>query len=715
MTQMPVACCSFLPGSRALLLCVLLSACGTTKALEPRFEPPERPTPERVLADTIAKAAAAKPSTPPAIAVGVTAAPVRLCAWDAQGKLLWQHAIDARSAPLVAGNFVVLAEPSGIVVRDLMSGATRVVLDERASLVAADGDGDQLVVAMQEHEDGREGGLLAFFAGGDVRWKRRLTLPVGTPALAGGRVLVPWATNRLSILELADGAESARWTAARAMLGHVVVRDGRIYAGQHQLWALGPELFEAGSRGGPAPAPTPVPRPLPAQPPLLRDGYSSAPEPGSVSHRVRLDWSMAGANSATRGPLFLRFYRLLFAFDAAADRVRWVHVLARDIVGAGVIEGGVVVAEADGSLHRFGDDGAHQTLGTVGAPLQALVLSAPARMFQGAQTAPVSAPEELADQLIAAATLEDDRLVEGRAYAAQRLATLEGDAVTAQLVELCSASSYPEPVRRAACAGVAERPDGGAAVVAALRLGVATGSSLTALARAAARMQLQKAAPLLLPYVSDVATGPAELTAVITALAALGHRPAAGPIERFLRLHHAEPEGSELTAALSAGADALAELRAGSSRAELERVVADGFSHPGLRASAERAVATLKAPKPKPVVAAKAAPPAPPKAAPEVDARPATLSSQMVATALAPLRGKLLQCLRDAPDKPRQSRLSMVADGDGTVERVFVTPPSMQTCIEPLVRARALPSTRGGRQRVNYVLRDDEPKQPKAK
>jgi hypothetical protein len=47
----------------------------------------------------------------------------------------------------------------------------------------------------------------------------------------------------------------------------------------------------------------------------------------------------------------------------------------------------------------------------------------------------------------------------------------------------------------------------------------------------------------------------------------------------------------------------------------------------------------------------------------------------------------------------------MVVNGAGDVEGVFVTPTSLQACVEPVLRPAKLPATRSGRQRVTYEIK----------
>jgi hypothetical protein len=87
-------------------------------------------------------------------------------------------------------------------------------------------------------------------------------------------------------------------------------------------------------------------------------------------------------------------------------------------------------------------------------------------------------------------------------------------------------------------------------------------------------------------------------------------------IDRFLRLHHAEPEGSELATALHAAAATLGTLRAKPSRNTLDRVRSDALTAEAVRKSASDALIAFDTPP------AKALPRAEEKAAPIAAARP---------------------------------------------------------------------------------------------
>jgi len=728
--------------SLALLAC---AACAPA-SFQPLFTTPVAPT-EKVVLERLANN---QPREERAVVVGVTEDPQRLFAFDlAAGKLLWERSVQLRSAPLVAADAIIAQEPEGVTVRDLATGAVRAVVDETGKLVGADGRGHTVLISIA-YPEGTPQGAVACVDGSSVRWKRMLPLPVGVPALGDSYALVPWATQRLSVLTLDDGKELARWHFKHTVIGHALFEQGRPYVGQQGLLALDadavahaadqPKLF------------TPFKRALPAQPPLLRDGYLPIDEPDNAVHRLQVSWRPAlgegsgGALKAQNDQLLLRFYRLLFALDARQDAVQWVRTFEHDLVGVAVQPSGSLVADSAGVLRALDAQGrtlASQPLGRTlrvaairpgswwpavaaavvaaeAAPVQPNA-AAPAPTTEAAAAQPAAAELEapattLREQLVAAAALDDSRLSAGRAYAVELLARGSEPEITGHLIALCDDDESPEPVQLQACDQLALRSDGGPAVLAALerRASFMKDSApppLAALAQVAARMELRQAAPLLLAHLQDPATPLPALAPLIGALEQLGHAPAASPLERFVRLHHAEPDGSELAPAVDAALHALGALRVRTVRASLQAVADDGLAPAATRQKASAAIAAIDAP----AVNAKAAAPKPEaEAAPAavVDARPYALSSELVREALSSLRKPLGACVSADASRPHSGRVSMVVSGAGEIEGVFVTPTSLQACVEPVLRAAKLPATRSGRQRVTHEIKGANAESP---
>jgi len=699
----------------------LLAAC-TAASFQPRFQAPEAPRPAMVASEL----AAPKPRMERPVAVGLTTHPMRMFAWDvAQSKLLWEQAVQAESAPLVAADAVITREREGVVVRDLATGRVRVVVDESAQLIGADGQGSELVISLA-YDDSYEPGAVVLVAGDRVRWKQTLGLPVGVPALSGPYVLVPWATQRLSVLAAQDGAELARSHYKNSVMGSALVDRGQLYVGQLGLVPVTPALLE---RPNTKQVPfTPFKRSLPGQPALLRDGYTKVPEPDSAHHRLQLTWRVqrtGEALSTVDDTFYLRFYRLLYALDATRDELRWVRSFAHDVVAVSAQPGGSWIADASGVLRFLDAQGVTRARVALERSVRAMSLrtadfqpaTEPALFSESDPESALERPQgSLREQLAAAAALDDDRLGQGRAYAASMLGRFPDADTTAKLIALCSEPHSPEPVRAASCFALRDRTTGHDAVLAALRVRASflEGTPVPAvgpLAQAAAKLQLKAAGPLLVSHLEDPNTPARDLVALFNALEALNVRSAAASVERFVRLHHAEPEGSELRPALSSALHLLGSLQVKAQRPTLVDVAADPLTQRATRDEAQAALATLDTP-PKPAAAPSAAEPAPAPAEEEVqtDPRQYALTADVIQKTLAPLRERLTRCLSADSTHPHAARTSLVIDGAGHVEGVFVTPASLQACVEPVVRGAQFPSTRLGRQRVTHVWSDVKPR-----
>jgi hypothetical protein len=711
-----------------LLLCGLLgAACGASQ-LAPQFAPPATPTQEAV-ATNIARAELRQERP---VAVGITTDPARLCAWDLSAGKLWELPIAAKSAPLVAGNAVVIQEEAGIVVRDLATGKPRVTLDVEGELVGADGVGDALIVTVAQRGGTASRGALVFVVGRDVRWTKALAQPVGVAALVQGQVVVPWGTQRLSVLTATDGSELARWAFENMVLGRVLVDQGRVFIGQHGLLRVAPDLLD--HRYGPVTLSGPEKRALPGQPALLRDGYASVPTPTSAEHKVRVEWRPAAADQpgVDDDLLVFGFYRTVFGLAAQKDEVRWVRRFEHDVVGTFKQAGGVFVADASGRVRFLDASGATRFMRELETPLQMVTLRPGALLraddasAKALPDAPLEALEgSLHDQLLAIAQLDDDRLAPIRALAVDHLVRTGAPRLTQELIELCRGTRTPvgtvqDVGRRAACDALAKRETGANEVLEALR---ARGSWLEdtqrppvgALAQAAARMGLKQAGPLLVSHLENPQTATADLVQIFLALEALQYRPAVPQLERFLRLHHAEPAGSDLAPALQGALLALGALHGTKVRATVAEISSDELTLAPVRQTAKEVLVALDAPPP-PVKAPE--PKAEPKARTVVkdvvveeviltDPRPYALARADAEKAFRPLNAGLQQCLAADPAQPRSARISMIVSAEGKVQGFLATPTTLQTCAEPILRNAQFPATRLGRQHLVHTVQAD--------
>ncbi|HEX6243967.1 MAG TPA: hypothetical protein VFZ61_23790, partial [Polyangiales bacterium] len=559
---------------------LLLAACGAAP-LAPKFAPPATPTEAQVAANIVAAEAR---SERPAI-VALRADNGNLCAWDLEARLLWETAVRAKSAPLVVGDVVVLQEADAITVRDLATGKLHVELERDARLVGADAVGDAVALSLA-HGQGSEGltGEVVFLAGSDVRWAKSLPQAVGVPALVKHQVLVPWATQRLSVLSAADGSELSRWSFRNLMVGQALVDRGHVYVGQHGWLRVAGDLPDR--QQGPVALLSPQKRALPGQPGMLRDGYAPVAAPDHASHKIRLDWrpSPDASTAVDSDAALFRYYSMAFGLVAQRDEVGWARTFDHDLVGGSVLGGGALLVDDQGTLRFVDAHGVTRLKRELGKKLRVATLRA------GGFAPPANAPAleqpaaSIYDQLLAAARSEDERLHPGRAFAIQQLGKLSDPGLTRELIALCAQKAgKPQPAQLAACDELGKRDGNANDILEALRQKASflVGTSeppVGALARAAGRMQLKQAAPLLLSHAEDPHTAVADLAPLFQALEALEVQAAIPQLERFVRLHHAEPAGSDLTPALSAAVSVLANLRAKAARGTLEQVASDALS-----------------------------------------------------------------------------------------------------------------------------------------
>jgi hypothetical protein len=707
---------------RGLPLALLLSACGATQ-LSPKFAPP--PTPgEAEVARNISKAEA-RSERP--VVVAVRADGAALCAWDLTGAPLWELPVRASAAPLVVGDAVLSQEADRIAIYDLATGKLRLSLDGSGQLVGADGIGNRLALSVAYKEaDGSGHGELVFVVDDSVRWEKALSQPAGTPALVSNQVLVPWGTQRLSVLSADDGNELARWTFRNTMMGQALVERGQVYVGQLGLLRVDPALPD--HQEGPITLIAPAKRVLPGQPPLLRDGYAVLPPPSHASHKIRLEWRPSDAGPQVDGDTaLLRFYRLAFGLSAQEDAVTWARVFEHEQVGSSALPGGFLLVDDQGSLRFVDDAGVTRMKVELGKPLQAATIRA------GSFVAPPQTAKEgiegpsatLHDQLLAATQLSDDRMTPARAFAVQHLAKTQDASVTRELIALCTRhGASKNALQLSACNELGRRTGNPSDILEALRekasfLEDTSAPPVGALAQAAAHMQLKQAGPSLLAHAEDPHTEASDLPALFQALEKLDYQAAVPQLERFVRLHHAEPDGSDLGPALSAALSALGNLRAKSVRGTLEKVANDGLSLASAQKSAQDALIMIERPVParetpkaeKVREKAKVGAPTP---EPQTDPRPHALDAEAIQKTFRPLQAALEHCLEADPAQPKSARIAMIVAGDGRMEGFFVTPTSLQGCSDAILRTAHFPETRLTRQHVIQTVYARDPAEPRA-
>ena len=703
------------------ILAMLLVGCGggsSSGFFGPTF-PDNRP--EHV-DQVMTRLSQAPPASEPSVAVGLTGSEVFV--WDVgAGSMLWKQPANARTVPHIAGDLVVTQEQSGIVARDLRTGTERFRHEDQAMhLIGAGGEGPLGAIVLSTGGGVGAHSQLIVTRNGDIDWDVEVDHALGAPAVRAGLVFVPWGNQNVSIIDAEAGAEIARVRVADEVVARAFVEQGDVYVGKTGLFRFTSSMASGTREQAAHFTPGVDEAELPGRPEFLVDAYSPPPSPQSAKNRIRLEWHPSGSGEElglSNDNLYLVFYKLVFALDPSGETVRWVYEHGADIVGAQATDAGLWAADANGSLAMLGaSDGLPRPAGDMGVEPQVVRL-------QPAGASPSGPPQGEAmpvrDQLLAAAQSTDARLVPARVMAISHLAALEEPEVTTNLIALCESERAPAPVQSASCEALAQRSSGGDQIIAALQRHAAylegtTSPPVGALARAAVRMEEQRAVPMLIAHLKDPATPAADLAPLLVALKELGDRGAAQPIRDFVRMYHADEPTDELIAALQAGLEALATLQGPVARETLEEIANDPLGIPPVRGRAAQLIQGLDeqqtaAEEQETQRREEAEGPAEDEEEEEAEEEPAEqlpmrINAAVVERVLAPVERQLKQCLLEAEGRPASARLILRLSGDGEIERLSITPEATAGCIEPLVRAQDFPANRRRTsQQVVYTLR----------
>lgn len=702
----------------ALGVASLASACaGTPVAFAPKY-PDNDDQQIALLVQRLGRAPAREVGS---IAVGVTSAPQKLYAFDLTAqRVLWQQPVAASSAPVLAGDAVVLQSGEYVLGYDLRNGERRFEIERGTKVLkGADGEGANVVVALGEGLGTFAKSEVVLVHGGSVSWRRPVEGLVGVPAIAGDSVLVPWSNQFMSAIDTESGHEYARVRVRDGVISHALRVGSEVVVGsRHGITRVGPSVGSGTLRGAGAFA---LPqKDLPGRPLLLRDVYveSSPPTADSAVHRISLAWQAAALDNVRTGlqddTVYLVFYRFVFGLDPKDFGVRWVYVHDTDLVGASAQVHGLAIADDGGHFAMLG-----ATSGEVTWKAQTGLLSTVAVIPQGntvADPGTVLTPEALAGSLLASAQDTDARLVPARLLAVEKIASLPQAEATSNLIELCDNTRIAAPVRERACVALKQRNVGAEHLLYALQRHAAflegtTSPPVGALAKAAASIKEKRAVGPLIAHLSDPGTRSSDLAAIVSSLQELGDPSAAEPLGAFLRLYHADPLDEHVVRALELVPAALVALSGPVAQPVLEAVTFDelGANSVRLKAKAELDLLLAQqaaAQKSDEARQAEQDQTVQQEAAPEPEKfAPTHLTSDLVSQALLPVRDQLVACLVNASTPLFQARV-LIAIEEGAVKMVSTLPAEIQTCVEPLVKAQTFPRTKMPKlERVTHTLK----------
>ncbi len=656
------------------------------------------------LAKALAQAKAAQYRPLPQVVVGVLEEPRAVFAYDLSAqRLLFKKRIQVTGVPLPAGPFVVVQETNKVTVRHLHNGKSVLELPaDGMHLVGADSDGTVTAVALSTGGSMGARSKLVIMQGDHVWGTREIPRQIGGPAVLGGLVFLPHNRVHLSVSD-SHANELARIQIREDVASQALTFDNEVYFGLLGMYRVDTET-KKGASGGAHYFRLNLQNRLPGQPAFLPNTADPPPALNSAVHRVSLSFlpEMRGETlGLLDNALYLSFYRQIYSLDPTGSQAHWVHQAGSDAVGHRAVPGGVILVEESGRVSSLDQSGTVQWSAEMGVqPVVARVQAS--SLPRGAMGEP-AAP--LTTQLVDAALNADARLVPARAMAVSLLAGLEDEDATSALIEICQERSTPERVRQVACAELAKRTNGSAAIASALErhanyLTKTKAPPVGPLAEAAMRTGDIGVVPHLLSHLSDPETPLDELPALMLALKELAPPSAAPQIADFLRLYHADADEARMVETLLIAIDTLRKLQGVDAQGVLEPIANDSLAADAVRAAAAQALAQL-APREDDEGAeaqASAEPEASEAPAPEEveEGPPEHRNAAHLERALRPVAAKLSECVRSHPKRPSSARLTVVLAGDGDVLAVETLPNELKSCMQPLVLGQPFPANKYG-------------------
>ncbi|MFK8002241.1 MAG: hypothetical protein AB8H86_21780 [Polyangiales bacterium] len=705
---------SFLAACACVLSASVLPACGGGNAFSPVY-PDNQEASVQVVLDRLASQRAGEADP---IAAGITTSPHHLFVVDLRtGEKRWDIETGApASAPVIAGDYVLLHQARGVVGYSVRDGRELFeVEDEAMYLTGGGGDGSDAAFALSTGGGVGARSKLVVVRGGSVSMERDMEQTLGAPTVTAGMVFVPWATQNLSVLDAGSGDEIARVRITDRPIGRAYHQDGNIYFGQRGVFRLTPSTV-AGTADGSAFAEA-AERTYPGEPSFMPDPYAPAAGPASAVHKIRLDW-LADGSAENVGfadeRLYLSFYRFVFGLTPEdAEGVHFVYEHSEDIVGAHAVRGGLIIADQGGGFAFINARGQQAWTAHVDQTPTSVAIR-PGSFVPPAT--PSAEPGTIAEQLSAAAQSTDSRLVPARRFALGLMSGVEGEEVTAQLLAVCDNPRTPPAVKSDACTRLSTRTSGQGAVLHALErhasfLDDQVAPPVVELATAASAMEARAAGPLIWSHIEDPQTPEEALPALFEALKTLGAESSLSNIKSWLRTYHADARTDSMLQSLSIATSIVLSAEGEEAEDFLVALAEDPLAPGPARGQMNEVLDAWRA-----ALEAEAAAEAEAngeteatsgEGEAEADTGPPSATTQASAMeVLAPVVAQIRACISSDARHAQSARVAIGLEGDGSIRSLSVLPARLETCIGTLIRSQPFPgNTRGAREQLTLTFR----------
>jgi outer membrane protein assembly factor BamB len=497
------------------------------------------------------------------VVVGVTGNNDKLIGAPIGGGSKWTfaHPLDAR--PVVTGNVVVGSGSDEAFALDAKNGS---VLWRRPTggipLLGAGDDGTVTVVTFRK-AGGVGNVLLAVAHDGQVVRQIETDRPLGAPAVLGRLAFVPWADQYVSVIDLANGDETARVT-LREQTSRAWTQGGSLWFGEAGYIRFDEHIKDA-SRGKATTVTVPA-RELPGSPKLMPSGDKALPPVADATDKVHIYARPQGTDSGATiedDRWYATYFRVAMGFGAGKGKLAWAHIGHADYLGGAAASGGVVLCDEQGKVVEL-DAKTGGTVGEMdlGEAVKACVVNVDARRVNGTPTDAMP----LTQQLAAVVTTDDPQLVVAQKLLLRELATMEDELATKTLVDLASDPRTSPDLLVAARTALGNRRNGASFMEAALARhydflkDVLRAPPVGPIAQALGAMKEKAAAPLLASHLLDPADTDDDVRQTAAALAVVAGPTELPALRQFFGIYRASASNDDLAAAVVSVGQALIQL-----------------------------------------------------------------------------------------------------------------------------------------------------------
>jgi outer membrane protein assembly factor BamB len=498
------------------------------------------------------------------VVVGVAGHSDKLIGAPLAGGSKWTfaHPLDAR--PVVAGTVVVGSGGGEVFALEAKTGS---VIWRRPTggipMLGAGDDGAVTVVAFRK-AGGAGSVLLAVGHDGQVVRQVETEKQVGVPAVLGHLAFVPWSGQYVTVIDLANGDETARVT-LRDQTSRAWTQGGSLWFGQVGYTRFDEHIREA-SKGKASRVSIPA-RELPGSPALMPAGDRPLQPTADAQDKVRVYARPHGTESGAvveDDRWYATYFRLAMGFDAGKGKLAWVHLHGADFLGGAAAAGGVVLCDEQGKVVELdAKTGGIVSEKDLGEPVKACVVNVDAQRASGE----AAGAKPLAQQLSEAVKTDDPQLVTAQRLLLRELATAEDDTATATLVDLASDPRTSPDLIGEARTALANRRNGATYMETALGRhydflkDVLRAPPVGPIAQALGAMKEKRAAPLLASHLVDPADTDDDVKQAAAALAVVATPAELPTLRQFFGTYRASAPNDDIAAAVVSVGQALVLLR----------------------------------------------------------------------------------------------------------------------------------------------------------